>query len=748
MEGPPPASRQGRAWSDEETGRLVDGVREGFDLSELAGRHGRTTGAIGARLARLVPEAELPEAELVEDSPASGGGPVSGVALVGSAELEWLRARLAADPDYPWRSVFDARRRPPRGLRRRRAAGHAPAATPGEPAPAGPTRGEPAAGPQWSARLDDVRAEWERTIGHRLRAERRAEFVARPVVADLAVVAAPLRQAAARRLWEGEARLLLDDWLLECLCPGASRLTTDWAPIAERDPDTVLLLRELAAAAAAEIPAGRSREIVCRRLGLHDGPAESLAAVGEAFGISRERVRQLQVKAVRGMASTAAPATRSLRTLLAGLSRVDDPPCPDGSPDGSPAGDGPDPLDGSRTAGAAVADPPASARLLDLAEVLLPAVPVRQAALVIAQLAGARKLRAENLAAEAVTVRALRHDAARRELSRQGRIERAARRWAALEAEVSWFGAPQPAPPRGELAALRDTAGEDGRSGSWHCPKLGREVAYESETEWRVVQLLSFAPQIAYYQEQPLAIGYDFDGRRRTYYPDLLVATTDGRCVLIEVKPVYEMATAVNVAKYRAVEALCRARGWGLVATDGWRTRRLLEDRPVDGRLEAALDEALARGGELTWHQVRAAAGALPLKSLDLAALVLRRGWVWRTHPYRLRSGAPASVPALLSDPAPASDFTPVSAPAPDASAPDASAPPPPPPPPSPGTEPIPLFPEVSPRRRVVPSPAEVEAARTAAGGWTRAQLAAWGVAWPAPKGWKQRLAQEWAAGR
>lgn len=136
VEGPPPASRQGRAWSDEETGRLVDGVREGFDLSELAGRHGRTTGAIGARLARLVPEAELPEAELVEDSPASGGGPVSGVALVGSAELEWLRARLAADPDYPWRSVFDARRRPPRGLRRRRAmrprsGGHPRGACPG-----------------------------------------------------------------------------------------------------------------------------------------------------------------------------------------------------------------------------------------------------------------------------------------------------------------------------------------------------------------------------------------------------------------------------------------------------------------------------------------------------------------------------------------------------------------------------------------------------------------------------------------
>jgi len=40
----------------------------------------------------------------------------------------------------------------------------------------------------------------------------------------------------------------------------------------------------------------------------------------------------------------------------------------------------------------------------------------------------------------------------------------------------------------------------------------------------------------------------------------------------------------------------------------------------------------------------------------------------------------------------------------------------------------------------VLPSVEEIEAARTPAGGWTRAQLAQWGVPWPPPKGWKQRL--------
>ena len=37
----------------------------------------------------------------------------------------------------------------------------------------------------------------------------------------------------------------------------------------------------------------------------------------------------------------------------------------------------------------------------------------------------------------------------------------------------------------------------------------------------------------------------------------------------------------------------------------------------------------------------------------------------------------------------------------------------------------------------------EVEAGRTAKGGFTRAQLTAWGVAWPPPKGWLSALTKE-----
>ena len=40
----------------------------------------------------------------------------------------------------------------------------------------------------------------------------------------------------------------------------------------------------------------------------------------------------------------------------------------------------------------------------------------------------------------------------------------------------------------------------------------------------------------------------------------------------------------------------------------------------------------------------------------------------------------------------------------------------------------------------ISPTAAEIEAARTPAGGWTRDQLAQWGVPWPPPKGWKRAL--------
>lgn len=42
------------------------------------------------------------------------------------------------------------------------------------------------------------------------------------------------------------------------------------------------------------------------------------------------------------------------------------------------------------------------------------------------------------------------------------------------------------------------------------------------------------------------------------------------------------------------------------------------------------------------------------------------------------------------------------------------------------------------------PSPQEVIEKMSAAGGWTAVQLAAWGIAWPPKKGWRDELRRRW----
>lgn len=254
-----PESRRGRTWNESEDEQLVAGVVEGLDLVQLAERHGRTPGAIRARVDQSVPQ----EGALVDDP------------------LTWLRARLAREPSYPWRSVAAARRHQDQ-LARRGVSGSRDL----------PTK-------VLAGRTAEVLAEWENVTGHELRPERREVFLAREVVWDLAAADEAGRRAAARRLWDATGTLLLDDWLLECVCPGAAQVTSGWSLIDSRDADVVLVLRELMTAAVGELSEPRDRDILGLRLGLHDQSAHTLEATAEVIGVSRERVRQLQTKAIR-----------------------------------------------------------------------------------------------------------------------------------------------------------------------------------------------------------------------------------------------------------------------------------------------------------------------------------------------------------------------------------------------------------------------------------------------------------------
>lgn len=45
-----------------------------------------------------------------------------------------------------------------------------------------------------------------------------------------------------------------------------------------------------------------------------------------------------------------------------------------------------------------------------------------------------------------------------------------------------------------------------------------------------------------------------------------------------------------------------------------------------------------------------------------------------------------------------------------------------------------------------MPTKREIESSTTPRGGWTKEQLAKWGIPWPPPRGWKKKLEDEGAA--
>jgi len=63
--------------------------------------------------------------------------------------------------------------------------------------------------------------------------------------------------------------------------------------------------------------------------------------------------------------------------------------------------------------------------------------------------------------------------------------------------------------------------------------------------------------EIAFYQEQPFVIPYELDGTQRTYYPDVFFVIEDGRGVVVEVKPRYQMALHENLTKWSALQKYC-----------------------------------------------------------------------------------------------------------------------------------------------------------------------------------------------
>ena len=189
--------------------------------------------------------------------------------------------------------------------------------------------------------------------------------------------------------------------------------------------------------------------------------------------------------------------------------------------------------------------------------------------------------------------------------------------------QCDWPDHIRPPPPIEELWALREV-GDTDIAGSYHSDKLGRAVQYESGLELEVMSLLEKSEQVACYQEQPAAIRYAFSKKHYDYYPDLLFATTDGRCVLVEVKPTSQMALSINRAKASAARAWAHARGWGWLVMNERHTFRQIAQLELSAEKRSSLDQELRERGSITWKETPSLRARYGLSTLELTAYIIQ----------------------------------------------------------------------------------------------------------------------------
>ena len=378
---------------------------------------------------------------------------------------------------------------------------------------------------------------------------------------------------------------------------------------------------ELFSAVQASIPNARERCIVGLRYGFPGGEHHTLAEIGSHLGVSRERIRQLLNKAHRKLTA------RGRRQINAG--RLQDPLAE---------------LMGSVQSVVRPDEPAVVERMIDFADRVLPFLPTETHAL---PLVTALAFRSQHAGKPHLTAARL---SVRRRSSERARRVRLDTQLQNLLSDVIW---PQQVRPIAKTAYATSRRAREvsitstGTTGLFHSEKLGREVHYESAMERDFLLGLEELDQVIYYQEQPLGLQYSVGSEGHTYYPDVLFVLRDGRGIIAEIKPVFQMALEENLQKWSALRRYCAQRGWGLLVTDGRHSIQDVQRHEVDPEFERAVLLALA-DGPISWKEYRPIKEAFQPKRDDFVALVLRNRLVWRLCPFQLSfETQPQESPAI-----------------------------------------------------------------------------------------------------
>lgn len=368
--------------------------------------------------------------------------------------------------------------------------------------------------------------------------------------------------------------------------------STEFLDNVASESDVIMLI----SAAVESLPKERDRDILLMRLGTDEHPY-TLAEFAAKCGVSRERVRQIQERAFR---------------RLAGQSRYEGTP------------------------GAALKKliNAVSNSSYEIA-IWVHRITHRDfmtssglAAKFILCTAGIQKVKREEIVGFFSEISLLQKVklAKLRELNRsraaKERVESELSVWLSC---TDWPKVIAPPPSAVQLSSQRIVNDSD-IAGHFYSQKLARTVQYESGLELNIMTRLERSDQISFYQEQPVAIPYSFKDKLRMYYPDLLVATVDGRCLIVEVKPTDSMALSVNRAKANAGRAWAHARGWGWLVVSDRHTLRQLEQHFIPAAKWMLIENELNASGVLTWREMMGLRTLHELTRLDLTAYIIQSG--------------------------------------------------------------------------------------------------------------------------
>lgn len=105
-----------------------------------------------------------------------------------------------------------------------------------------------------------------------------------------------------------------------------------------------------------------------------------------------------------------------------------------------------------------------------------------------------------------------------------------------------------------------------------HYSNKAGQITYRSTWELEAYQYLDHCNDVGYYETEILKIPYNFDGKSKIYYPDLLIYYIDDTFEVVEIKPSQFVDDDQNVCKFEAAELYCNSKDlkWSIWTELNW----------------------------------------------------------------------------------------------------------------------------------------------------------------------------------